>query len=133
MGPEDPLYAAVGEKLNERLAGIISGVRFLVDLPSREPYDIYLSKISIRGKDSKGGAMLLCGELVAVGEEHGYYEVIPSVVPPNLVRYPHAPQKIERISMQGAPDYLKATYQLECRARCYRERYHLARVCRECL
>jgi hypothetical protein len=71
MGPGHPLYAAVDEKLGERLAGMIAGVGFFVDPLCREPYRIHLFEISIRGKDSKENDVPLYGEIVAVREEGG--------------------------------------------------------------
>ena len=133
MGPGHPLYAAVDEKLNERLAGMIAGVGFFIDPLCREPYRIHFFEISIRGKDSKGSDVSLYGELVAVREERGLYEVIPSDILLNLAAHPHPPQEIEPTPIQAATDFLKATYQLECRARCQSERQHFARVCREYL
>jgi superfamily II DNA or RNA helicase len=142
MGPGHPLYAAVDEKLNERLTGLIGGIGFFVDPLCREPYRIHFFEISIRGKDSKGNDVPLYGELVAVREDlpargpqagRGHYEVIPSDILLNLAAHPHPPQEIEPTPTQAASDFLKATYQLECRARCQSERQHFARVCREYL
>lgn len=133
MGPGHPLYAAVDERLNERLAGMIAGVGFFVDPLCREPYRIHFFEISIRGKDSKGNDVPLYGELVAVREERGHYEVIPSDILLNLAAHPHPPQEIEPTPTQAATNFLKRTYQLECRARCQSERQHFARVCREYL
>jgi len=132
-GPGHPLYAAIDEKLNERLAGTIGGIGFYVDPLSKEPYDVHLFEISIRGKDSKGNDVPLYGELVAVREERGNYEVIPSDLLLNLAAHPHTPQEIDPVPTQGAADFLKRTYQLECRARCQKERQHFAHVCREYL
>jgi superfamily II DNA or RNA helicase len=133
MGPGHPLYAAVDEKLNERLTGLIGGIGFFVDPLCREPYRIHFFEISIRGKDSKGNDVPLYGELVAVREERGHYEVIPSDILLNLAAHPHPPQEIEPTPTQAATDFLKATHQLECRARCQSERQHFARVCRDYL
>lgn len=133
VGPGHPLYAAVDEKLNERLAGTIGGIGFYVDPLSKESYDVHLFEISIRGKDSKGNDVPLYGELVAVREERGNYEVVPSDIFLNLAAHPHPPQEIDPAPTQGAMDFLKRTYQLECRARCQKERQHFARVCREYL
>jgi len=133
MGPGHPLYAAVDEKLNERLAELVGGIGFFVDPLCKEPYLIHLFEISIRGKDSKGNDVPLYGELVAIREERGNYEVIPSDILLNLAAHPHPPQEIEATPMQGSTDFLKRTYQLECRARCQAERQHFAQVCREYL
>lgn len=133
MGPRHPLYAAVDERLNERLAGMIAGVGFFVDPLCRDPYRIHFFEISIRGKDSKGNDVPLYGELVAVREERGHYEVIPSDILLNLAAHPHPPQKIDPVPTRAAGDFLKSTYQLECRDRCRSERQHFARICREYL
>jgi len=133
MGPGHPLYAAVDEKLNERLSGLAGGIGFFIDALCREPYRIHFFEISIRGKDSKGLDVPLYGELVAVREERGNYEMIPSDILLNLAAHPHPPQEIEPASTQPPTDFLKATYQLECRTRCQNERQHFARVCREYL
>jgi superfamily II DNA or RNA helicase len=125
--------AQVDEKLNERLAGLIGGIGIFVDPLCREPYRIHLFEISIRGKDSKGNDVPLYGELVAVREECGHYEVIPSDILVNLAAHPHPPQELEPAPTQAATDFLKRTYQIECRARCQSERQHFARVCREYL
>ncbi len=133
MGPGHPLYAAVDEKLNERLASVTGGIGFFVDPLCRESYRIHLFEISIRGKDSKGNDVPLHGELVAVREEHGHCEVIPSDVLLNLAAHPCPPQEMDSVPTQAASDFLKRTYQLECRARCQNERQHFAQVCREYL
>jgi len=156
MGPGHPLYAAVDEKLNERLAGLLGGVGFFVDPLCSEPYRIHFFEISIRGKDSKGNDVPLYGELVAVREElpagtnvaqaclprpgqtgRGHYEVIPSDILLNLAAHPHPPREVDMVaqaaSLSKASDFLKSTYQLECRTRCQSERQHFAQVCREYL
>ena len=133
MGPGHPLYAAVDEKLNDRLAGLNSGCGFFVDPLCRESYRIHFFEISIRGKDSKGNDVPLYGELTAIREEQGRYEMIPSDILLNLAAYPHPPRELAPTPTQGAIDFLKSTYQLECRTRCQNERQHFARVCREYL
>ena len=133
MGPGHPLYAAVDEKLGERLEGLLAGSGFFVDPSCAGPYRIHFFEISIRGKDSKGNDIPLYGELVAVREESGHYEIIPSDILLNLVAHPHAPPEIEPTPTQAAADFLKRTYQLECRARCQSERQHFAQVCRDYL
>ena len=133
MGPGHPLYAAVDEKLNKRLAGLIGGICFFVDPLCIESYRVHFFEISIHGNDSKGNDVPLYGELVAVREELGHYEVIPNDILLDLAAHPHPPREIEPPPTQGASDFLKRTYQLECRKRCQSERQHFARVCREYL
>jgi superfamily II DNA or RNA helicase len=133
MGPGHPLYAAVDEKLNERLASLVGAVGFFVDPLCTEPYRLHLLELSIRGKDSKGDDVPLYGELVAVREERGHFEIVPSDLLLNLAAHQHPPQQVEPVSASGASDFLKRTYQLECRGRCHKERQHFAQVCREYL
>ncbi len=145
MGPGHPLYAAVDEKLNEKLSALQGGIGFYVDPLATEPYRLHFFEISIRGKDSKGNDVPLHGELVAVREHrHGGYatsgsgslpvfEIVPCDILLNLPPHPCPPSAVDPVDIQAASDYLKGTYQLECRARCQQERQRFARICREYL
>lgn len=133
MGPGHPLYAAVDEKLNEKLAALQGGIGFYVDPETSEPYRLHFVEISIRGKDSKGNDVPLHGELLAVREQRGQFEIVPSDILLNLPPHPNPPDTVDPVQTQAASDYLKSTYQLECRARCQKERQHYAHICREYL
>jgi superfamily II DNA/RNA helicase len=133
MGPGHPLYAAVDEKLNERLASLAGRAGIFVDAGCEVPYRVHFFEISILGKDSQGKETPLYGELVAVREERGQFEVIPADVLHNLADHPYPPPEIEAVDTQAASDYLKRTYQLECRARCQAERRRFAEICRDYL
>ncbi len=140
MGPGHPLYAAVDEKLNERLGGFVGGIGFYVDPLSERPYQLHFFEISIRGKDTRGNDVPLHGELVAVRENVGQaaslsdrFEVVPADILLNLPPHPSPPERVDKIDTQAASDFLKSSYQLECRSRCQRERERFARICREYL
>jgi SNF2 family DNA or RNA helicase len=133
MGPGHPLYAAVDEKLNERLANLAGRAGVFIEAGCQTPYRIHFFEISIRGKDAQGNETPLYGELVAVREERGQFEIIPADVLHNLADHPHPPQEIEPSETQPASDYLKRTYQLACRARCQAERQRFAEICRQYL
>jgi superfamily II DNA or RNA helicase len=159
MGPGHSLYAAVDEKLNEKLADLQGRVGFYVDplttdLPAAPsdsaaqagPYRLHFFEISIRGKDSKGNDVPLHGELVAVREHlsaasrgsaaqagRSQFEIVPSDILLNLPPHASPPAALDPVETQTASDYLKSTYQLECRARCQDERQHFSRICREYL
>jgi len=133
MGPGHPLYAALDEKLNEKLSSIQGGIGFYVDPLTAERFRLHFFEISIRGKDSKGNDVPLHGELVAVREQRGQFEIVPSDILLNLPPHPNAPAVADPVATQAASDYLKSTYQLECRARSQEERQHFARICREYL
>jgi superfamily II DNA or RNA helicase len=133
MGPGHPLYAAVGEKLNEKLADLQGGVGFYVDPLTIEPYRLHFFEITIRGKDSRGNDVVLHGELVAVRDQRGQFEIVPSDILLNLPPQANPPSAVDPVDTQAASDYLKSTYQLDCRARCQEERQRFARICREYL
>ena len=133
MGPGHPLYAAVDEKLRERLAALQGGVAVYVDPVATAPYKLHFFEIAVRGKDAKGGDVPLYGELVAVREEAGAFEVTPADVLYDLPPHPHPPAAVEPFDVQPAADFLKGAYQLECRNRCQGEREHFARIVREYL
>lgn len=102
--------------------------------------------------------MTLYGELVAVREEgrtgggtggSPVFEIVLSDILLNLPPHPKPPVerassplssgqkpeplKLEVIDITAAADFLKSTYQFECRARCQKEREHYAHVVREYL
>ncbi len=133
MGPGHPLYAAVDERLRERLATLVGGVSVYVDPLASAPYRLHLFEIMIRGKDSRGNDVLLHGELAAVREESEQFELVPCDTLLNLPPHPKLPKEIDAVDVQAAADFLKSTYQLECRARSQQEREHYARVVREYL
>src|SRR5579875_1297959 len=133
MGPGHPLYAAVDEKLNEKLAELQGGVGFYVDPLATEPYRLHFFEISIRGKDSRGNDVPLHGELVAVRDQRGQFETVPSDMLLNLPPLASPPSTVDPVDTQAASDFLKSTYQLDCRARCQEERQRFARICREYL
>jgi SNF2 family DNA or RNA helicase len=133
MGPGHPLYAALDEKLNEKLAPLQGGIGFYVDPLTTEPYRLHFFEITIRGKDSRGNDVPLHGELVAVRDQRGQFEIVPSDILLNLPPQANPPTAVDPVDTQAASDFLKSTYQLECRARCQEERQHFARICREYL
>ena len=133
LGPGHSLYAAVDEKLNERLTPLVGSVACYEDPLSPIAYALHFFEITIKGKDTKGNDVPLYGELVAVREEGGVFEVVPSDILLNLPPHPKPPKEIEPVNPQPAADFLKTTYQLECRARSQEERQHFAHIIREYL
>jgi hypothetical protein len=133
LGPGHPLYAAVDEKLNERLAASLGGIGFFLDPMTTAPYLLHFFEISIKGKDIKGRDAILYGELAAVREEAGNFELVPSDL--ILILPPHSqpPEMTELVDWQPAADFLRSGYQLECRTRCQEERQHFVRVIRDYL
>src|SRR5207249_2617074 len=114
-----------------------------VDPLATSPYRLHFFEIAIRCKNTKGGDVPLYGELVAVREESRtgilpvgvspVFEIVPSDIILDLPPHPAPPGSIDEVNPQPAADFLKSTYQLECRARCQKEREHFASVCREYL
>jgi superfamily II DNA or RNA helicase len=133
MGPGHPLYAAVDEKLNQKLAALQGGVGVYLDPWSTDPYLLHFFELSIRGEDSRGKEIPLHGEVVAVRELQGTYEVVPADILLNLPSHPNPPPTVQPGHPRDAADYLKATYQQVCRNRCLEERRRYAQICREYL
>lgn len=132
-GPGHPLYAAVDERLRQRLASLLGGVGVYVDPLAEAPYRLHFFEIALRGKDSRGGDCLLHGELVAVRETGGEYEIAPPDILLNLPAHPAPPAHVDALEVQPAADYVKSTYQLDCRVRVQKEREAFATVVREYL
>ncbi|HIQ21896.1 MAG TPA: DUF3883 domain-containing protein [Planctomycetes bacterium] len=133
LGPGHPLYAAVDEKLNERLGPLVGGAAVFADPLADRPYKLHFFEMSIRGKDTRGNDIPLYGELVTVREDDATFEVIPSDLILNLVAAPNPPDEIEPVDSQAAADFLKGTYQTECRTRCREQRRRFAHVIRDYL
>lgn len=128
LGPGHPLYAAVDERLNERLAPLLGGISFYLDPLASDSYLLHFFEISIRGNDVRGRDAALYGELVTVREEAGKFEVVASDLILNLPPHPQPPTQVGPLDWQPATDFLKGGYQLECRARCQEERQGYAQI-----
>lgn len=133
LGPGHPLYAAVDERLSERLAACLGSTAVYVDALAARPYYLHFYEITIRGKDTRGTDVTVYGELVAVREESGQLEVVPADVLLNLAAHPLPPAVGPSGASKAAEDFLKSTYQLQCRDRWRQEREHFASVCRDYL
>lgn len=133
LGPGQPLYAAVDEKLNQTLSAAVGGTAFFIDPLAAGPYRLHFFEITIKGKDTRGNDVLLHAEVVAVREDGGHCEVVPADVLIDLAPHPRAPAKIEPIDAQPAADHLKSTYQIEVRQRSQRDRQQYAAVVRDYL
>lgn len=133
LGPGHPLYAAVDERLNMLLTPLKGQTAFFIDPLTIKPYRVYFFEISIKGQNSQGETINLYGETVAVREENGNFEIIPADMLLNMPASKVHPSYIDMVDPQKAADFLKSTYQLECRERCQAERSHFAKVCRDYL
>jgi superfamily II DNA or RNA helicase len=133
LGPGHPLYAAVDERLRDRLAGLQGGAAVYVDPLAAGPYKLHFFEIAVRGKDTRGSDVPLFGELVAVREEAGRFEVVPADALFDLPPHPRPPATVEPFDVQPAADFLKSGYQLDCRNRCQQERERFAAVVGEYL
>ena len=138
LGPGHPLYSAIDEKLNERLAPLSGATAFFVDAAADAPYLLHFFEISIRGQNTKGVPQALYGELVAVREETAVdsaerFSVIPADVLLDLPVHPSPPATSRRFDSEPAADFLKSTYQQDRREACQKERQHFVEVCRDYL
>lgn len=130
MGPGHPLYAAVDERLTQRLSNLLGQTALYSDPLATSPYRIHFFEISIKGQDTKGD---IYGELIAVREENGQFEIVPADIVQNLPSYAGASLSLDAVDTQRSADFIKSAYQLEIRERCQTERKHFADVCRDYL
>ncbi len=133
VGPGHPLYAAVDEKLNEFLSSAQGGTALFLDLQAGAPYHLHFFEITIKGKDSRGTDTPLYGEVVAVREEAGRFEVVPADVLLDLPPHPRPVEHTDSIDPTPASDFLKSSYQLQCRQKCQQDRQGFAAVIRDYL
>ncbi|MGH9388034.1 MAG: hypothetical protein ACRD1Z_00335, partial [Vicinamibacteria bacterium] len=140
VGPGHPLYAAVDERLNETLGGLVGGVAVFLDPVSDAPYRLHFFELAIRGQNTKGEPQTLHGELVAVREDLAApsgsperFAIVPADSLLDLPAHPAPPENIDPIEPAPASDFLKSTYQMERRAKCQEERRHFVQVCRDYL
>jgi len=138
MGPGHPLYAAVDEKLNYTLAPEMAGVAVFLDETTEVPYLLHFFESAIKGQNTKGIPEALYGELVAVREElaeHASekFSVVPADCLWDIPKHPQPFAEIDSVDPAHAADFLKGTYQRECRERCQEERRHFVKVCGEYL
>jgi superfamily II DNA or RNA helicase len=138
LGPGNPLYGAVDERLNEKLAPLIGGTALYLDAAAETPCRIHFFEINVRGQNTKGENQTLHGELVAVREELTLgaaerFSMVPADCLLDLPAHPTAPDSIGWIDPGPAADFLKSTYQSERRQACQEERRHFVQVCREYL
>jgi superfamily II DNA or RNA helicase len=133
LGPGHPLYAAVDEKLNEQLTHVVGGTALFLDAQAPHPYRLHFFEINIKGKDSRGADVSLYGEIVAVRDEAGHFEIVPADVLLDLPPHPDRWNQVDPVDPQAAMDFLKSTYQLECRTRCQQERQQFSAIVRDYL
>ena len=138
LGPGHALYAAVDEKLNERLAALIGATAVFVEATAESPYLLHFFELSVRGQNTKGEPQALYGELVAVREETSTdalerFTIVPADVLLDLPVHPAPPANVCRFDAAPAADFLTATYQTERREACQKERQRFVAVCRDYL
>jgi len=140
LGPGQPLYASVDEKLNEKLSSLLGHAGAFIDAMADYPYALHFFEMTIRGMDNKGKPHILYGEVAAIREEltestdgpHNF-SVIPADCLIDLPSYPNPPTGIQSIDPKPAADFLKTSYQMDRRKQCQQEREHFTTVCREYL
>lgn len=154
LGPGHPLYAAVDETLNMRLASLNGMTAVYTDPGSEKPYLLHFFEFSILGQDAQGTNQTLHAELVAIREETGdtesgtgvppvdhgrdghateRFSVVPADALLDLPLHPNPPTAIPRYDPAAAADFLKAGYQADRRATCRADRKRFVTVCRDYL
>jgi SNF2 family DNA or RNA helicase len=140
LGPGQPLYASVDEKLNEKLSSLLGHAGAFIDVMADYPYALHFFEMTIRGMANKGKPHTLYGEVAAIREELTESTDVPhkfSVIPADclidLPSHPNPPTGIQSVDPKPAADFLKTSYQMDKRKQCQQEREHFTTVCREYL
>jgi superfamily II DNA or RNA helicase len=146
LGPGHPLYAAVDERLDEKLAPLTGGMALYVDATAQAAYRLHFFEISVRGQNTKGENLTLYAELVALrenltfplilregGDGESRFTIVPADCLLDLPVFPNPPESIPRLDATAGADFLKSTYQSERRQACQDERKHFVEVCRDYL
>jgi SNF2 family DNA or RNA helicase len=133
-GPGHALYAAVDERLNQRLAPLRGQTAVFVDGTAAAPYWIHFLEMEVRGEPTSAGASSpVHAELLALAERDGTYDILSPDVLHDLDPYPENLSGVPVADPQGAIDFVKAGYQLAKRQAVQAERQHYAQVVREYL
>jgi superfamily II DNA or RNA helicase len=130
-GPGHSLYAAVDERLNERLAPLRGGTAVFLDATAVAPYWIHFLEMEIRGEPSVAGdSDTVYVELLAVAEQGEGYQLLATDVLHDLAPCTQMLDGVPTAEPQRAIDFIKAGYQLERRLQAQEERHRYAQIVR---
>ncbi len=138
VGPGHPLYAALDERLQAKLAPLVGATGVFVDDKCAAPYVLHFFEAAIRGLNTKGEDQTLVAELVAVRDDPDAgagspFSLVSAEAFVDLPAHPAPPAAVHRLDPAAAADFLKSTYQAEKRSECRRERARFVEICREYL
>ena len=140
LGPGHALYAAVDERLRERLHDIVGQTAVYMDAAAEAPYRLHFYEIAVRGQSTAGDAATIHAELVAVREAlhdgvpaADRFSVVPADVLIDLPGHPKPPEALPRFDQEPVADYVKSTIQMERRRAAQNERGRYADVARDYL
>jgi SNF2 family DNA or RNA helicase len=134
MGPGHPLYAAVDEKLNEKLGSLQGQVAAMVDSSTQTTYWLHFLQLEVRGEPTRNNPhSVIHSELIAVHEEDGKFSPVPSDIHHDLAPYLDSIETLPKINIQAAIDFVKGDYQLEVKRRIQEERKKFADITRKYL
>ncbi len=133
LGPGHPLYAALDEKLGERLRTVVGGTAVCTDPAADAPYRLHFYEVTVRGQNAAGGNATIHAELVAVREDDGApaaerYSTVPPDVLLDLPAHPDPPETLPVIDLGPVGDHVKTTVQMERRQQVQAERGRYADV-----
>lgn len=130
MSPGHPLYAAVDEKLMEKLKELKGRCSVFLDMNASHPYWIHYLELSI--VDANGNTVYK--ELAAVREgKNGDCCSLPPDLLHDLTPHPKPSEDIPKFDIEKAKDYLMAGYQLEKRQEILKQRQQQAEIVKEYL
>ena len=130
LSPGHPLYAAVDEKLLEKLKEFKGRCAVLLDLNTTAPYFLHFLEFSI--VDEKGETVYK--ELSTVKDfMDGKYEIIPPDIIHDLSPYPEKIENLTEFDIEKVKDYLMVNYQIEKRKEIQKERQERAKIIKDYL
>lgn len=138
VGPGHPLYAAVDERLNEKLAPSLGRMALYVDRNATSPYRLHFFEVTIRGQSAKGEVLTLFAEVIALREDAEQsapdnFTVVSADCLLDLAAHPNLPASLPAFDVTPALDFVKVTHQAACRQHTQEERQHFVSVCRDYL
>ena len=140
LGPGHPVYAAVDEKLNERLKDLAGRTGVYMDPQASAPYRIHFCEITVRGQTTTGETTTVLAELAAVREEIAEgvpaaerFGPVPADILIDLPEHPNPPDTLPAADDGPVGDYIRTTVQMCRRVAASGERGRYADLARDYL
>lgn len=129
ISPGHPLYAAVDERLLQKLRGLLGRAGCFLDAEASSPYFLHFFELQIVGDYPKPNSVVHA-ELVAVRQMGDRMEVVPPEVMHDLAPYDQIGE-LPPYDLRGPETFLRSTLQAAKRGELLQERERQAQIIRE--